>query len=438
MSNLDVIADTDRHNPLAPGGATGLPAPERTSDPLAESLQPWRVLFVDDEPNVLAGLRRMMRPVMESWDLLFAGSGPEALEILDQVHVDAVVSDMKMPGMNGAELLAQVQSRHPATARLVLSGQVDPDTVLDLVRSAQQFLAKPCDPKMLTEAISRALSVQVSLTNPELRELIGGVTALPTLPAVYGELVSAIGREDADLSHIATIIASDVATSAELLKLVNSSFFGLPREVYSIGEAVRLLGLDNIQALVLTSSLLRVNDALAWILDVELLREQSLRRAAIARAIAQNDGWSPPARNIAVLSAMLRDVGKLVLVEGRPDAAAQLAADVLAENQPPSPARLAELELNAYGCTVPQASAYLLGLWGFSAAVVHTIAAYPLTDLEHGFTKFDQLLAFASTRVATPGHADLDITESMDAERSLAWNLAADDILEETRADETP
>ena len=424
MSSIDIAAETDHDSHPAAG-----------TNPDSSPLSPptdstrWRVLFVDDEPNVLTGLRRMMHPVAESWDLLFASSGPEALHLLEQQPVDAVVSDMKMPGMNGAELLAQVQTHYPATARLVLSGQVDPDTVLDLVRSAQQFLAKPCDPRTLTEAISRALSVQASLTNPALRELIGAVTALPTLPQVYGELVAAIGHEDADLAHIATIIASDVATSAELLKLVNSSFFGLPREVYSVAEAVRLLGLDNIQALVLTSSLLRVNDALAWILDVEQLRDQSLRRAAIARTIAQLEGWSTPARNIAVLACMLRDVGKLVLVEGRPEAAAQLTTDILNDTQPPTPTRLAQLEMNAYGCTVAQASAYLLGLWGFSSAVVHTIATYPLTDLNHGITQFDQLLAFASTRVSTPGQpADPTHLAPMHPDKTTAWNHAADNI----------
>src|SRR6185436_4135218 len=98
-------------------------------------------------------------------------------------------------------------------------------------------------------------------------DLIGGVTALPMLPAIYDQLVAAVGSENVELSEIAAIVAGDVATSVELLKLVNSAFFGLPREVYSVADAVRLLGLDNVQALVLASSLFRVNEALAWLLD---------------------------------------------------------------------------------------------------------------------------------------------------------------------------
>jgi HD-like signal output (HDOD) protein/CheY-like chemotaxis protein len=390
----------------------------------------YRVMFVDDEPNMLAGLRRMLYPARDSWDLVFASSGARALEILKDTPVDAIVSDMKMPEMTGAEFLARVQALYPGTARLVLSGQADPDTVLDVVRSAQQFLAKPCDARTLTTAVSRALSVQRSLTDPGLRELIGGVSALPTLPAVYDELVTAVSSPDVDLDDVAQIVASDVATSAELLKLVNSAFFGLPREVYSVLDAVRLLGTDNIQALVLASSLFRVNDALAWVLDVQELREQSLRRAAIARAIARHEKWTTRARDVAVLSCMLRDVGLLVLTEGRPDAAAQLQSAVAAEPEPPSPARLNELQLGAYGCSVPQASAYLLGSWGFAPAIVHTIAAQPLSDSQHGVTKFEHTLSFATARAGAPDeHITPPADDYLTTERALAWNTAADEVI---------
>jgi|tagenome__1003787_1003787.scaffolds.fasta_scaffold20938228_2 HD-like signal output (HDOD) protein/ActR/RegA family two-component response regulator len=390
----------------------------------------YRVMFVDDEENMLAGLRRMLRSAQDSWDMVFASSGAEALEILSHSPVDAVVSDMRMPVMNGAEFLARVQDLHPSTARLVLSGQSDPDTVLDVVRSAQQFLTKPCDSQTLMSSIWRALSVQQSLTDPILRELIGGVSALPTLPSVYDQLVEAVTSENVELSEIAAIVTSDIGTSAELLKLVNSAFFGLPREVYSVEDAVLLLGLDNVQALVLTSSLFRVNQGLSWILDVEELRAQALRRAAIARAIARHEEMTARARDTAVLSCMLRDVGTLVLTEGRPEAAGQLHTAIAAEPEPPSPPRLCELEIGAYGCSVPQVSAYLLGLWGFAPAIVHTIAAQPLTETQQGVNAFEWLLSFAHNRAIAPGeHATSFMNDYLTSDRLRAWNLAADDVI---------
>ena len=70
-----------------------------------------RILFVDDEPNVLSGLRRSLRGQRKLWDMEFAGSGQEALAKADEIHLDAVVTDMRMPGIDGAELLDRIAQR---------------------------------------------------------------------------------------------------------------------------------------------------------------------------------------------------------------------------------------------------------------------------------------------------------------------------------------
>ena len=388
-----------------------------------------RVLFVDDEPHLLAGLRRMLRPQRDRWDISFASSGVEALQLLASEPVDAIVSDMRMPGMDGAQLLAAVQRRHPATARIILSGQADLESVLAVLRSAQQFLAKPCDIDVLTGTVDQALKVQRLLTDPGLRELIGGVVSLPVLPAVYHELVALTQAPSVDLAALTGILASDVATSTELLKLVNSAFFGLGQQLSSVEAAVSLLGLDNIQALVLTGSVFRVGEPPPRPRDAEQLRELALRRAAIGREIADREGWPQHERNLAVLSCMLRDVGGLVLAEGLPGAADRLAQAIAADPGSADPTRRAEHELAIFGCTVPQASAYLLGLWGFAPAVVHTIAGQPVVGAGPWTTRLEQVLGFAHLRVLDP---DQQLNRAPDgyltAERLRVWNAAADEV----------
>lgn len=117
-----------------------------------------RVLFVDDEPHLLAALRRMLRPERERWDVRFASSGAEALALLAQEPADAIVSDLRMPGMDGADLLARVQRGYPATARIILSGQADLSGEIAEIRSAQLFLVKPCDAATLIDAVTRAMA----------------------------------------------------------------------------------------------------------------------------------------------------------------------------------------------------------------------------------------------------------------------------------------
>jgi HD-like signal output (HDOD) protein/CheY-like chemotaxis protein len=388
-----------------------------------------RVLFVDDEPHLLAALRRMLRSERGRWDMMFASSGAEALALIEREPVDAIISDMRMAGMDGAQLLARVQEGWPSTARIILSGQADQASVIAVLRSAQQFLAKPCEAAVLIDAVDRALRVQRLLADPALREMIGGVASLPTMPTVYHEVVSALQSPEVDLPKLAAILASDVSTSTELLKLVNSSFFGLAREISSVESAVSLLGLDNIQALVLAGTCFRVSKALENVVDVEALRASALRRAAIARAIGSAEGWPQQERGFAVLSCMLRDVGGLILAEGRPEAARRLTEIATAEG-PIEPGRQAELEHEAYGCTVVQASAYLLGLWGFAPAVIHTVGGYPLLDPGPAATRFEYALRFAGLRDLDPlVPVFLEPDDYMNAERLEVWNNAADEVV---------
>ena len=84
-----------------------------------------RILFVDDEPNILTGVKRMMRPMRKTWKMDFAQSGQKALDFLAENEIDIVVSDMRMPEMDGGDLLAEVQKKYPWIVRIILSGYTD-------------------------------------------------------------------------------------------------------------------------------------------------------------------------------------------------------------------------------------------------------------------------------------------------------------------------
>ncbi|MFP6616182.1 MAG: response regulator [Candidatus Hydrogenedentota bacterium] len=100
-----------------------------------------RVLFVDDEPNVLEGLGRALRSMRDTWDISFANSGAEALELMENDGAfDVICTDMLMPGMMGDELLATVMERYPDTVRLVLSGQLHTPAIVTAGSIAHQIL----------------------------------------------------------------------------------------------------------------------------------------------------------------------------------------------------------------------------------------------------------------------------------------------------------
>ncbi|MFQ5843612.1 MAG: response regulator [Planctomycetota bacterium] len=121
-----------------------------------------RVLLVDDETLVLSSLQRILR--LEPYDIATAGGGAEALEYLEREGADLVLSDYKMPGMNGVEFLRRVAERHPGVVRMMLTAHADPVELEAALASGlvQRAFRKPWDNRALREAITAGLAAAAS------------------------------------------------------------------------------------------------------------------------------------------------------------------------------------------------------------------------------------------------------------------------------------
>lgn len=142
-----------------------------------------RILFVDDEPQVLSSLKRSFRNQKLSWVLDFAGSGKEALEILEYKAFDVIVTDVRMPEMNGQELLQIVTERYPEMVQIILSGmRIQPDQYPQ--RFGLQVLQKPCPIYELVRTIERGLFLkdifQMNFLS-QLRECFSEYSTFPDL-----------------------------------------------------------------------------------------------------------------------------------------------------------------------------------------------------------------------------------------------------------------
>jgi HD-like signal output (HDOD) protein/CheY-like chemotaxis protein len=330
------------------------------------------VLFVDDEPAVLSGLGRILHLARPGWRAVFAGNGEQALQLLAGQQVDVVVADMMMPGMNGAQLLAAVQDNYPGAARLLLSGCVDRDKAIASVGPAQQFLSKPVNADALMAAVDRVLGLNCLIGDPRIREALGGVARLPKPPQIYQRMIEVTADPEYDLDDVVEVICDDLMTSAEVLRLISSSFFGFTTRVDSIARAVTLLGLPTVQALAVAGGVFRSGPILPAGLDAETLSRDGLAVASIARRIAQAEGWPSEAVADMFTAGLLHQVGLPVLASAQPQQWATI-------RQISTSGARAEDEVFAqqFGCSPCQASAYLLGLWGFPEPVVHTVADQP-------------------------------------------------------------
>nr|WP_320012307.1 HD domain-containing phosphohydrolase [uncultured Desulfobulbus sp.] len=155
-----------------------------------------RILFVDDEPNVLQSIKRQLR---KRFDLVTAEGGQEALRVLQENGPFAViVSDMRMPGMNGVELLSQAKNLYPETVRLMLTGNADQETAMAAVNNGQifRFLTKPCPQATFVTSLALALrQYRLIVAERELlqKTLKGSVNVLTELLGVANPLAFSSG-----------------------------------------------------------------------------------------------------------------------------------------------------------------------------------------------------------------------------------------------------
>jgi putative nucleotidyltransferase with HDIG domain len=328
-----------------------------------------RLLFVDDENNVLAALRRMLRSKRDHWDMSLVNSSQAALEALEKTPFDVIVSDIKMPGMDGAELLTRVKDAYPGTIRIALSGQVDLNEVIRSIRSVHQYISKPCTAEDLVARIEGALQSKEVLTDPKMLELVTEIDALPVIPKVFQEIRDELAKPEPSIDRIADSITQDVGLMAKILKLVNSPFFGLPSHIDSMHKAITMLGLETIKALILSTHLFTSYDGHALSgLKLNMLWEHCFRVANIARLIAECDKADKNVIANCRMAGLLHDVGKLILINYFPEMYGQVL-DKARKNGGP----VCRIEREVFGTTHAEMGAYLMGLWGMSHEVVHAI-----------------------------------------------------------------
>lgn len=333
-----------------------------------------RVLLVDDEPNIVQGLTRMMRCVRDEYETRYALSGAEALRIMAEWPADVVVSDMRMPGMNGVELLNRIAIEYPEAVRLILSGYTDREVIMQSAVVAHQFLSKPCDAQTLVHTLRRAASVRSLLKEPAIRHAVGRTMQLPCLSTTYDNLMVVLGTPDCTPADVAEVVSTDVVLTAKVMQLVNSGFFGVTRRVDSIVDAITCLGIDVVRALVAT---IEAFDGFKATFDDEQIRgvfHHSLRVAELARSIAAFEGLSLAEQEDALLAGMLHDIGKLVLARAYPE---RYSEAVLSDSELwPDQA----LERYTIGASQSEVGAYLLGLWGFQIHIVEAVAFHDRPD----------------------------------------------------------
>jgi len=381
-----------------------------------------RILIVDDLPEVLEAHFHLLSFAFPEWEVRKAGGGEEALALMAEQPFDVVISDMRMPGMNGAELLNEVMRLYPRTVRLILSAFADQDQVFRSIGSTHQYLTKPCDLRSLKTAILRAANLEEGLRNEKLQEMVSSLERVPSLPELYNQLVDKLQDPEIPMEAVAEVIAEDTEMTAKILDLVNSAYFAASRPISNPQEALNRLGLDTIKSLVLyihafTEFDVRKVEGLAS----EGLWHHSLSTATLARLVAREEMAGQKTIEDSFRAGLLHDTGRLVMACNYPETYSGMITQAKSRG-----VSLTVVEQETFGTTHARVGGYLLGLWGLPVPVIEAIALHhdPSESVDRSFSPLTVVhIANALVNELSPNTSPDVVREGVNQEYLLSLDL---------------
>ncbi|MCE1228230.1 MAG: HDOD domain-containing protein [Firmicutes bacterium] len=328
-----------------------------------------RLLVVDSDEQSLRQIQDALRFVDPDWEMTYVEGGPQGAEQLRTGHYDVLISALELKELDGGKLFELARELQPATLRVALNGPQDGDRLMQCLPLLHQALPRPFDVEAFLGMVDNA--ARLNDLRPELKDLLGHINSLPSVPKLYQELNDLLEGEFVNARQVGQLIGQDVAMAAKMLQLVNSAFFGLSREVEDLQQAVSFLGVDIIKALVLVQGVFDGTGELhTHRIKLTDLWHHSLTVARGSRALAAMEGLSRQVRSEAFMGGLLHDVGILVLAKHFPD-----RYDRVVEAATGGRLELARIEREEFGAGHPEVGAYLLGLWGLPSAML-MVAGY--------------------------------------------------------------
>lgn len=330
----------------------------------------YRVLFVDDETHILKGLIRNLKSIEPGWEFFAEASAVDALAFLEKQTVDVVISDLRMPNIDGADFLQAVQRQHPHTIRFILSGQASEELLFKASHSSHRYFIKPCDAHILIRAMQDALQAAKTLAHEKIKDIVIRTGQLPSLPTLYTNLVNALNNPDSIVEDIVKVVGQDPSMVSKIMQVSNSAYFGAAGKITNLHEAVLLLGMDILKGLVLVGKIfeqtsLKNNDQTNFIKDLWF---HSIQTGAFAFEIAHQHTNNKKLADEALTAALIHDIGKSIFYEVFENEYLELLKKSKEQN-----IILWRLEKSSYGNTHAEIGAHLLQLWGLPTVLSEAV-----------------------------------------------------------------
>jgi len=326
-----------------------------------------RILVIDDEIDCLDQIKTSLSSKADQWILEYSNNPLQALESIVSNPPTIVICDYHMPQMNGAELLRKAEKAHPFIHRFIVANRDEIGVLEDGIGSAFHFLPKPCPANRLLTEIQRCLSIEAWLGKTQIKNIVGTLGELPSLPSLYIKIVDVLNDDDVSIEKVGKAISTDITISAKILKIVNSSFFGFDETISDITQAVSVLGIETVKNLVLAIQVFSDSQGGEQKTQTDQLWNHSMNVAVGAKNLMMYETGSSKLAEGAYTSGLFHDIGKLIMQRAAPDAYKSAQEFAALEKIPAW-----EAENEILGCNHAEAGAYLLARWGLPIEAVES------------------------------------------------------------------
>ena len=329
-----------------------------------------KLLFVDDAPEILSAIKRSFFDT--DYEVLTAESGEDALAVMETEDISLVVSDLRMPDMDGYQLLSAIKKDYPKVIRILLSGYADEQIVMKALKKniAKVYLLKPWDNDVLLKLINQLIDTETLLRGHDLLSLINNLEELPTVKSSYRHILSLIDQ-DAEIPEIIRAIETDQSIASKILHIANSAFYGL--RTGSVAHAVKYLGLNTMRSLVMTTPIV---DAAGASVPAKQLTSQQLQVAMKANMLINmiyERFLHKKVEEMANIAGLLHNVGKTLLLSAYQQKYLAVLSGALENGKD-----ITQAERDAFQVSYPEAGGYLLQWWDMpfplvEAAIYHNV-----------------------------------------------------------------
>ena len=323
-----------------------------------------RILIVDDDRLVRKSLATRLRRCPDL-DARFAAGTAEALGVMARQPIDVLLTDLRMPELGGEVLLKAARRHFPNQIRLAMSGHMDRGGWARMTPLVHGAIQKPCSWPKLSGLLRVAVEVQTRVRSSGALPALGELDGLPATPALFVRLGEALADPSVGLNEVGAMVEKEPAVAAQVLRIANSAWLGIPRAVRSIREALTFLGIVRVRELALAAELHTALGRRAARAGLDLRRAQAdaTRTGHLAGRLVHD---AQP--DVASTAGLLLGAGTLALAAAAPAQWRQVNQRVALG----SPDR-AQAERDQLGCEHSAAGALVLTRWGLPLEIVHAV-----------------------------------------------------------------